>query len=358
MTKEELFSLECKAVSKKWYRQVKKAWDQVAKPLDSLGQFEKIVCQIGAIQNTTAISIQKKVVLAFCADNGIVAEGISQSGQGVTKLVAISMGHMNSSVCRMAKQIGADVMPIDVGINTNEILNGVLNRKVRKGTRNFLQEPAMTEREVLQALRTGMEMVENCKELGYQLIALGEMGIGNTTTSSALAAGLTGLSPEKVTGRGAGLPDDKLQHKIEVIRTGLSKYGYSDRVAESQEEVFDCLISLGGLDIAAMAGAVIGGAIYQVPIVLDGVISVVAAAIANGLVPGACKYAIASHISKEPAAKKLLFKMGMKPVIDAKLALGEGTGAVMLMGLLDTVMAVYQESSSFQDLQMEQYERF
>ena len=204
--------------------QVKASWDKIAKPLDGLGQFETMFAQIGAITGSSSLSIEKKVILTMCADNGIVAEGVSQSGQEVTAVVAGFMGQQASSVGKMARRAGVDVIPVDIGINTKETMPGVRDCKVMQGTRDFLQEPAMTEEEALQALSVGIDLVRECKDKGYQLIGTGEMGIGNTTTSSMLVAALTGRTAEEVTGRGAGLNDAGLLRKQQVIAQALEKY--------------------------------------------------------------------------------------------------------------------------------------
>ena len=174
----------------KVYEQIRLIWDKVAKPIDGLGRFEKITARIGAIQEKEDIDISRRAILIFCADNGIVEEGISQSGQEVTLAVMKNMGKEQSSVGKMARFANIDTIPVDIGVNTGEIAEGVIGRKIRKGTRNFRKEAAMTKEETLQAIATGMELVQRCKENGYQLLGIGEMGIGNTTTSSAMAAAL------------------------------------------------------------------------------------------------------------------------------------------------------------------------
>lgn len=332
-------------------KQVKQRIDAIAKPLDSLGRFENYIAQIGAILGTCEIDLRKKAVLAMCADNGIVEEGISQSGQEVTAIVAASMGKGASSVCKMAKVIGADVIPVDVGINGTDKIPGVLAKKVMCGTHNFLKEPAMSKEQALAAIEVGMELVRDCKEQGYRILATGEMGIGNTTTSAVLAAAMIGCPVEAITGRGAGLSDAGLARKRDVVRLALEKY-------PEREDVLEVLSCVGGLDIAAMAGVFLGGAKYHVPIVIDGVISAVAALVAERLKPGVKAYMLPSHKSKEPAANLLLQELRLEPVLDAGLALGEGTGAVMFLGLLDMAMALYHTPTTFGDIEMEQYTRF
>lgn len=352
MTREELEQLKIETPSEEIFRQIKAKWDGMVKPLDGMGRFEELTAQIGAILGKVQFDIHKKAVVVMCADNGVVKEGISQSGQEVTKAVASTMGKNVSSVGRMAASIGADVIPVDIGINDKEKIEGVLDRKIAFGTKNFMEEPAMTETEVLAAIRVGMDMAAYCKKTGYHLLATGEMGIGNTTTSSAVAAALTGCSVSKITGRGAGLSDEGLEVKKQVIAKALEKYQFG------RDEVLRILQTVGGFDIAGMVGLFIGGAVYQVPIVMDGVISVVAALAAERLKPGVKHYLIPSHRSKEPAAQVMLKELGAEAVIDASLALGEGTGAVMMFSLLDMAMALYEKQTLFSDIKIEQYQRF
>ena len=351
-TKEALESLSLDVPDEKLYQEVLVNWDRIAKPLDGMGRFETITAQIGAILGTAEIELSKKAVLILCADNGIVAEGISQSGQEVTEAVARQMAKGASSVGKMAAAIGADTIPVDIGINNREPIPGMLDRKIRRGTRNFMLEPAMIEEEAVRAIFTGMELTADCKEKGYRILATGEMGIGNTTTSSAVAAALLKCGAEDVTGRGAGLCDGKLRHKKQVIAEAVKKY----KLYEA--EPLQVLEAVGGLDIAGLAGVCIGGGLFHIPIVLDGVISMVAALLAERLVPGTRRYLIPSHKGKEPAVEKLMKELYMEPVIDGKMALGEGTGAVMMLALLDIALCVYRGRTLFSDIQVEQYERY
>lgn len=334
------------------YKIVQDNWDSIAKPIDGMGRFEKIIDQIGAIQGGSEIDISKKAVIIMCADNGVVAEGVSQSGQEVTFSVAQSMAKKQSSVGKMASMIGADTIPVDIGINSTMKIDGVLDRKVRCGTRNFAVESAMTDEETLKAIETGIDIVRSCKENGYGLLATGEMGIGNTTTSSAVAAALLDCDVNLVTGKGAGLDDKGLCTKIFIIKNAIEKY----KLYEA--DVFTVLKTVGGLDIAGLAGVCIGGAIYHIPIVLDGVISMVAALCAERLVCGVKDYIIPSHSGKEPAVKILSRALEITPVIDGQLALGEGTGAVMMFSLLDMAMTIYKEKTTFDDIKVDQYERY
>ena len=338
------------------YDEIKGRWDRVAKPLGSLGRFEDITARIGAIHDSDRIDIRKRAVIMMIADNGVVAEGVSQSGQDVTAAVAEWMGRGESSVCKMARTARADTIPVDIGINMEGSPKGVINRKIMKGTRNFAVEPAMTEDECMQAIETGIDMVCDCSIKGYRLLATGEMGIGNTTTSSALAAALLGRDVSEVTGRGAGLSTAGLRKKMQVIRDALDRYLPDDDAGiDSPEYAEQMLACLGGLDIAGLAGVFIGGAIYHIPVIIDGFISAVAALVAERLVPGTKEYMIASHKGKEPGMKYILDILGLEPVIDGLLALGEGTGAVMLMPLLDTALTLYSDGLSFAETTVEQY---
>lgn len=351
-TKEEILALRAPVRNREAYEKVMRRWDSIAKPIDGLGRFETLMARIGAIQGTEQIDIRKKAVLILCADNGIVEEGISQSGQEVTLAVAQNMARQQSSVGKMAAAIGMDTIPVDLGIHCEEKIPGVLDRKIRPGTRNFRKEPAMTQTETARAIAAGIGLVEDCKAQGYGILATGEMGIGNTTTSSAVTAALLGLDAAAVTGRGAGLSDEKLRHKQEIVAEAIEKYGLL------QAEPWRILETVGGLDIAGLAGVCIGGALFGVPIVLDGVISMAAALLAERLVPGTKQYLIPSHRGKEPAAGLLAEALDLEPVIDGEMALGEGTGAVMMLSLLEMALCVYRDSSSFEEIRIEQYERF
>lgn len=341
------------------YDEIRGNWDKVAKPLDSLGRFEDITARIGAAHDSARLDIRKRAVIMMCADNGVVAEGVTQSGQEVTAAVAGWMGRGESSVCKMAKKCKADTIPVDIGINMEGSPRGVIDRKVMKGTRNFAVEPAMTEDECMQAIDAGIDIVCDCSARGYKLLATGEMGIGNTTTSSALAAALLGLEAADVTGRGAGLSTSGLNRKVQVIQNALDRYCPEDDVDIcSPEYATQMLACVGGLDIAGLAGVFIGGAIYHIPVIIDGFISSVAALAAERMAPGTKNYMLASHIGREPGMKYILDELGLEAVIDGKLALGEGTGAVMLMPLLDAVIELYSDGLEFSETSVGQYEHF
>lgn len=349
----------------------KKHWDNIAKPLDSLGEFERIFQKLSSIFESEIPYIDKKCITVMCADNGIVEEGVSQSGKEVTLAVAKSMALGTSSISVLCRSCASDLMVIDIGIDsfdTDIYSMGVINHKLMHGTNNFVKEKAIPIDISLRSILTGIEIVENLKNKGINIIGTGEMGIGNTTTSSALSSALLNLPVVNVTGRGAGLDDIKLQRKIEIIENGINKYGFRDKSfldsINSQGTdtkvlaIIDLLSSVGGLDIAALTGIFIGGAIYKVPVVIDGVISEVAALLAYFLNPLCKEYMIASHLSREPVADAIFDILELKPVIDASLALGEGSGCAMLFPLLDLIVQIYTKNASFSDIKIEEYKRF
>lgn len=351
-TREELMRIKIDAPDGNIRRKVLENWDAVAKPLEGMGRFEALTAQIGAVLGTEEIDLSKKAVIILCADNGIVEEGVSQSGQEVTAAVAESMAKKESCVCKMAKAAGVDTIPVDIGINRQEPVPGLLNKKIRCGTGNFRKELAMTEEEAIRAIAAGIDLVREAKEAGYRILAAGELGIGNTTTSSAVAAALLGCEAEKVTGRGAGLDDAGFLRKRQVISEAIEKYHLR------QADALKVLAAVGGLDIAGLAGVCIGGAVYHIPVVLDGVISAVAALLAQRLVPGTRAYLLPSHKGKEPAVLLLMKELELTPVIDADMALGEGTGAVLMLSLLETALQVYCNRTTFSDIRVEQYKRY
>ena len=325
-------------------------WMSVAKPLFSLGKLEDVVIRIAGMKRNAAYDLQKKGLIIMCADNGVVAEGVTQTGQEVTAIVADNFTHHGASTNIMADVAGVDLLPVDIGMATDVKSVTIPEKKVAYGTKNFAMEPAMSRTQVWQAIQVGINMVKECKENGYDILATGEMGIGNTTTSSAVTAALLQKKVEEVTGKGAGLSSNGLQRKIDVIKDALQ------RLRPDSKDVIDVLSKVGGLDIAGLVGVCLGGAIYHVPIVLDGFISTTAALCAMKMVPESVDYMIASHVSNEPAGRMLLEQLGLSPFLDCNMCLGEGSGAVAAMPLLDMGLRVYRQMGTFEDIHVEQYE--
>ena len=322
-------------------------WDHVAKPLHSLGRLEKLIVQIAGIQQTEDVRIDRRCALVFCADHGVVAEGVAQSASDVTALVAQSIADGTANINLMASVSGTDVFAVDMGMLMP--VEGTINRRVAPGTQNMACMPAMTRKQAQEALQAGSDLVGEMKNRGYQLIATGEMGIGNTTASTAMACALLGYSPEELTGRGAGLSDEGLLRKRSVIAQALQIH------RPDPCDPLDVLAKVGGLEIAGMAGAFLGGMHHGVPIVVDGVISAVAALTAARICPETTEYMLASHMSREPAMARIMEELNLHPILHADLALGEGTGAVALIPMLDMALRVYHGPHTFEDLGMEAY---
>lgn len=324
-------------------------WNAIAKPLNSLGQLEKMIVRMAGIQGSDRVCASPRCVLVFCADNGVICEGVSQSGSEVTALVAHSIAEGTSNINLMAQAVGADVFAVDMGMMRRVEHPSLIDRHVMDGTDNIAEGPAMTRAQAEQAVQAGFELVGEKKRAGYRVIATGEMGIGNSTTSSAVIAALAGLEPALVTGRGAGLSDEGLARKTEVIRRALNVNRPDPR------DALDVLAKVGGLDLAGMMGAYLGGAYYRVPVVIDGLISSAAALLAARYYPVAREYMLASHVSREPAGQMTLDELGLTAIVHGDMALGEGTGAVTLFPLLDMALNVYHGPHTFEGLGMAAY---
>ncbi|SDF18863.1 nicotinate-nucleotide--dimethylbenzimidazole phosphoribosyltransferase [Marvinbryantia formatexigens] len=325
----------------------RKKWDSIAKPLHSLGMLEDYLVQIAGISGSANISLEKKGLIVMCADNGVVEEGVTQTGQEVTAIVTDNFLTGQATAAVLCKKAGADIFPVDIGVASDTC---ALNRKVAYGTKNIAREWAMTRKQALQALKTGCDMVGELAAKGYRILATGEMGIGNTTTSSALACAYLHQEPEKMTGRGAGLSSAGLEKKIQVIKKALELHLPKCR------DAVDVLAAVGGLDIAGLAGVFLGGAKYRVPIVIDGFISAVAALTAVQICKECRDFMLASHISKEPATRLVLETLSLEAALHCNMCLGEGTGAVTLFPLLDMACEVYQKMSTFDDISVEAYQ--
>ena len=335
-------------LDKKAMEIAQKRWDSIAKPLHSLGKLETLLVQIAGITGNPDIDFFRRALVAMCADNGVVEEGVTQTGQEVTAIVAENFLKGDTSVCAMCRQCNVLVYPVDTGMVTDTKVRTDL--KVMKGTHNMTKGPAMTREEAIRGIMAGVTAAAELKAEGYQILATGEMGIGNTTTSSAVASVLLDQPVETLTGRGAGLTSEGLNRKVAAIKKAieLNRPDPADPV--------DVLAKVGGLDIAGMTGVFLGGAALHMPVLMDGFISCVAALIAMKLCPTAGDYILASHVSKEPAAHLILEHMGKEAILHADMCLGEGTGAVTLFPVLDMAAAVYHSMSTFEDIHVEQYE--
>ena len=356
MTLEELQE-EIQPADQDVVRLSKERWMKVGKPLFSLGKLEQQITRIAGIKRIACYEIKKKALVVMCADNGVVAEGVTQTGQEVTAIVAENFSRHETSTCLMAEVAGVDIYPVDIGMITDVKNVTRKNEKTAYGTKNFAKEPAMTREQLWQAIETGIRIAGEKKQEGYDILLTGEMGIGNTTTSSAVASVLLGKEPEELTGRGAGLDDSGLQKKIQAICTGIEKHH------PRADDPVDVLAKVGGLDIAGMAGICLGGAIEHIPVMLDGFISDVAALLAVHLCLAVKDYLLISHVSKEPGAGMVLRELTTEKASDVHgmnlgMCLGEGTGAVAYLPVLELGLSVYQEMSTFAENQIEDYKDY
>ena len=329
------------------YNKTEEHLNSIAKPLGSLGGLEDVLKRLGAINALKPD--YKPCVIVMCADNGVVCEGVTQTGSEVTANVCGNMTRGESTVCIMAKTAGADVFPFDAGMNVDVL--GIKSIKTRYGTGNICKECAMTQEEAIETIIRGANTAFSLIDKGYDLICLGEMGIGNTTTSAAMTAVFTGLDPSVVTGKGAGLSDSGLIRKIEVIRQAINLH------KPQKDNPIDVLSKVGGLDIAAMSGVILGCAKRGIPVIIDGFICSVAALVAKKLGCNSKDYMIMSHLSKEPGAEKIVNELGLHPLLSMGMALGEGTGAVTMIPLIRMASAVYYEMPTFSDIGMEAYKK-
>lgn len=321
-------------------------WNNIAIPLHSLGRLQDTIVRIAGMTGNPKVDLSKKALVVMCADNGVVEEGVTQSGQEVTLLVSENFLNKKATASIFCQHTGADIFPVDIGIASD---SKIINRKIAYGTKNMTKEPAMTREEAVRAIEVGIRLVEELKNQGYRIIATGEMGIGNTTTSSAVTSVLLEVEPEKVTGRGAGLSSEGLQKKIRAIERALELH------RPDRNDPVDVLARVGGFDLAGLAGVFIGGAVYHIPVIADGFISCTAALCAVRMCPEVRDYLITSHKSKEPAANMVLKALDIPVFLDCDMCLGEGSGAVAIYPLLDLALKIYYSMCTFADNHMDNY---
>lgn len=347
----------------------KARWNSIAKPIHSLGRLEDAIAQIAGIQGTADIKINDKAIVVLCGDHGVVREGVTQTGSEVTRVVAEQMAAGHSCINLIARRAGAQVYIADLGMDCEpypqkELTTGqIIDRKVRRGTGNIACERAMTQEECLQAIRAGIGMAEDLAEKGIKLIGLGEMGIGNTTPASVIVSICYDLLPEVATGKGAGLSEEGLEKKVQVVTRARDRYWAESAPAAGEDHfsarvAIELLSQVGSAEIAGMTGVCIGAAARGMAVVLDGFISDVAAALAV-LMESRCRgYLIAGHLSSEPAATVVLNMLKMNALIDTDMHPGEGCGAAAAMPLLDMAADIYQEMSTFKEIGIQAYEDF
>lgn len=323
--------------------------DNLTKPLGSLGRLEDIVKQVTGITGNVFPKVDRKTVVIMCADNGVYDEGVSSCPKSVTASVTCNFLKGFTGINVLTRHAGAEILVVDIGVDEDIAEEGILDRKIRKGTWNITKGPAMTREEALRAIETGIEIVGSLKGKGVNVLGTGEMGICNTTTSSAITAVLTDNPLEELVGKGSGLTREGLDNKIKVVKKAIevNKPDPSDPM--------DVLVKVGGFDIAGLVGCFIGAAVHRVPILIDGFISAAAALVAIRMNPQIKDFVLPSHGSAEPGSKAIMKAIGFEPYLNLGMRLGEGTGTAIAFHIIDAAFEAYTRMGTFGDAKIEQY---
>lgn len=328
-----------------YYRRATEKLDHLAKPIGSLGRLESLAARLSAIYKTLEPRVNGKALIVMCADNHVVEEGVAAAPQVVTLLQSKNIAEGRSAVGVMAATAGAKTYTVDIGINASQdqIPDSIISRKIRYGAGNIRKEPAMTREEAKRAIEIGREIAERAICEGANLLAVGEMGIGNTTPATAITAVYGGLSPSEIVGIGANLPEALLPNKARVI---------SDAIALHQpnpNDALDVLSKVGSLEIGGMAGVMLAGLANNVPVILDGYISTAAALIAKGMNEDVVRILVPSHASREKGARTAENLLGIQPYFDLEMRLGEGSGAVLSFALCEQACNILCNMISFDE---------
>ena len=315
--------------------------DQLTKPRGSLGKLEEIAIWLAGVKGLAKPRVDDKVCLVFAADHGVVEEGVSAYPQEVTAQMFFNFLQGGAAINVLARQVGARMELVDIGVRADLDLEGVRSEKIRPGTANMARGPAMSRREAEASLEVGFNVAEDLKHQGVDIIGLGEMGIGNTTASSAVLAALTHRPLAEIVGPGTGIPEDKMAHKIQVIKGAL------ELNSPDPDDPVDVLAKVGGLELGGMAGTILGAAYNRLPVIVDGFISSVALLIASSINPSVRGYTIASHSSQEPGHGPTLSTLGIKPPLELGMRLGEGTGAALMMNVVEAATLIQGEMATF-----------
>ena len=335
---ELLDEIKIEPTSKDIKNDIYHKWDLMDKPQNSLGNIEKMVAKYGSMLGNELPEELKPAMLLMCGDHGIAKYGVSAYPPEVT--IQMINGYMRGTAGAnvMARHANTDLFVVDVGVNADLTnLKGVRNEKVAWGTEDFTKGPAMTKNQAIKAIQVGIKVADECIDKGYNLLVTAEMGIGNTTSTAAIASAMLNLEPELTVGRGTGINDERMQIKRRVVAEGLA---VNSPIAD---DALDVLCKLGGYDHAGLAGMIIGGARRRVPTMIDGVNATAAALIAWKLYPECSEYMLCSHLSEEIAHKKMLSQLNLHPIVDAGMRLGEGTGASLAIVVLQTALGLYNE---------------
>lgn len=338
---------EIRPVDGNWFERAAQRQNRLTKPPGSLGRLEDIACRMAAIQQTLSPRVDRKRVIVFAGDHGITEEGVSPYPSEVTAQMVANFLRGGAAINAVAKTIGAELVIVNAGVASAipEVANPsarFVDRPVRQGTRNFLKDPALTSDEALRAILLGYEMANEASKASVNLIGMGEMGIGNTTSASAITAALTGRPASDVTGRGTGADDEVLARKRRVVDAGVRMH------SSGSHDALQILRCLGGLELAAIAGLCLGAAANRIAILCDGFIASTSAAVAVKLCPTAADYIFVGHLSTEPGHAIILEVLGRKPLLHLDLRLGEGTGAALAMAIVDAAVRTFVEMATFE----------
>ncbi len=342
---------DIKPVNRDLYKIAEERLDNLTKPPKSLGRLEEFAKRLVAITENKNPILDKKVIFTFAGDHGVTEEGVSAYPKEVTAQMVFNFIRGGAGINVLARHAGADVVVVDIGVDYDFENMGAINelkgqsefisKRVVRGTKNFLKGPAMTRQEAIRCLEVGIEIANGYAGKGYKIFGTGDMGIGNTTPSSAIASLLTGKPVAEVTGKGTGITDESLKRKISVIERGI-KLNNPD-----PNDAIDVLSKVGGAEIGGIAGLVIGAAANRIPVVIDGFISTAGALIAYSIEPRTRDYMFAAHNSVEIGHKAMLDRIGLKPILDLDLRLGEGTGAALAMLIIEAGLKIYKEMATF-----------
>lgn len=315
--------------------------NQLTKPAGSLGVLEEISVKLAGITGNVINDVDKKTVVVMAGDHGVTDEGVSAFPKEVTPQMVMNFVHGGAAINVLARHAGAQVVVVDVGVDAEIDNPSVISMKVKNGTDNFAKGPAMTRDEAVRALEVGIEVAYQQIDGGVKLLATGDMGIGNTTPSSAILLALTGKPVDGLVGRGTGIGNGDLDRKKKVIADAI------DLLHPDKNDAIDVLAKVGGLEIAGLAGLIFGAASRRVPVIIDGFISSAAALVAGRISPMSANYMIASHVSVEPGHRLILEELGLKPMLHMDMRLGEGTGAALAMTLVEAATRIIKEMATF-----------
>ena len=335
-----------KPIDSKYFTYASERNDNLTKPKGSLGKLEEFAKRVVAITENTKPSLDKKTVFVLAGDHGVVEEGVSAYPKEVTREMIYNFLRGGAGINAISRHTGVDVFVVDIGVDWYfeiEDIEGLITKKINMGTKNLAKEPAMTPGEAVRCIEVGIELAKDAVERGYNFIAVGDMGIGNTTPSSAVMCALIGLSPEEVVGYGTGIDNKVWKQKVKVVKNALAIH---DPDSDFPVEV---LSKVGGFEIGGIAGVILGGASKRIPVVVDGFVSTAGAVIAFGLCPQVRDYLFFSHKSAEGGHGFILQKLGVQPILDLDMRLGEGTGAVLAMFLIEAGVKAYNEMATFEE---------